>query len=366
MAQNLLSGCEASCNSLDLTVSLTVLMGMSANEETNLVRDCVLEDRRVRLVAKSGCFAIIAKGVGISTFLRCRLVEKGAKEARGQMEEKEGSSVFYYKGTSLRPVLETSGTSRSLGWVDEPRMPIDGLPMHQSFRLPRHGFRHVAESGMSETFLVFTIVFTVVSLRSASHNILSNRSLGRQSMGSNAAGDLAHKTMKHAGNCSCGLVQVELLTDPVMNYFCHCSHCRKFASEYEKEPRSYLAACAVWRWTVNVQGTVEYTPSVGAWGLFSLKRGRCVQCKDPVWERGGRLAYPFRMVAAQPLGLEPDVNLYYDSGFKDGPTHVRTIQSDWGSLLYEIWLIVTVGIPRLPWSLGAAIRNKLSRKDKAQ
>ena len=146
--------------------------------------------------------------------------------------------------------------------------------------------------------------------------------------------------MKHSGTCACGSVRISLLTDPVMLYNCHCSHCRAFASMHEKEPRPYQQACAVWRWTVLVdEGEVEYQHTVGAWGLFSLQRGRCRQCKDPIWERGGRLAYPYCMVATKPLALEPDVNLYYDSGLKQGLLGLRTIRTDLGSFLFEALII---------------------------
>ena len=165
--------------------------------------------------------------------------------------------------------------------------------------------------------------------------------------------------MKHQGSCSCDSVRIGLLTDPIMKYYCHCSHCRRFASAHcAQQAKPYQSACAAWRWTVVLQGEdhIDYEHTVGAWGLFSLSRGRCSKCKDPIWERGGRAALPFCMVVAEPLQIQPDMNLYYDSGFQKGPNNDKvrvTIHSDMGSFLYELWLVVTVAIPAIPRSLLA-------------
>jgi hypothetical protein len=145
---------------------------------------------------------------------------------------------------------------------------------------------------------------------------------------------------------------IGLLTNPVMTYCCHCSHCRKFASAYNKEEQPYQAACAAWSWTVCTEGELEYTYTVGCKGLFSLARGRCVKCKDPIVEQGGRAALPFSMVVAKPLKIQPHVNLYYDSGWKDGPHDMRTtIRSDVGSFFYELWVILISAVPQLPYTL---------------
>jgi hypothetical protein len=159
-------------------------------------------------------------------------------------------------------------------------------------------------------------------------------------------------TMKYEGSCQCGSVKIGLLTDPAIKYNCHCSHCRKFASAYSKEEQPYQAACAVWSWTVCVEGDLDYTYTVGCKGLFSLARGRCAKCKDPMVERGGRAAIAFSMVVAKPLKIQPDLNLYYDSGWKQGPNNLSvTIYSDLGSFLYEMWLILIHAIPQIPYSL---------------
>ena len=64
------------------------------------------------------------------------------------------------------------------------------------------------------------------------------------------------------------------------------------------------------------------------------------------------MALPFSMVVANPLKIQPDINLYYESGWKKGPEDMRvTIRSDMGSFLYELWAILIVAIPQLPFSL---------------
>jgi hypothetical protein len=165
--------------------------------------------------------------------------------------------------------------------------------------------------------------------------------------------------MKYQGKCTCGAVQVGILTEPIMKYNCHCSHCRRFASRYEdeKEPAAYYTSAFVWRWSVRVEGDVEFEQStgVGAARLFGLQRGRCASCKQPVWEKGTRLALLYAMVAIPPLqGLEPDTNIYYDSGLKQGTLGLKTtIYSDLGSLLYEVGLVLMVSIRMLPTSIFA-------------
>jgi len=154
--------------------------------------------------------------------------------------------------------------------------------------------------------------------------------------------------MLHEGTCPCGAVRMGLLSSPIMKYLCHCSHCRKFSGQ------PYQACVAVFRWSINVEGPIEYVKTVGGGGLFSLDRGRCSNCKAPIVEYGGRCALPYAMCAAEPLGIEPDINFYYDSGLKQGPEDLRvTIRTDFGSFMYEIWLILTVAIPSLPMSLWA-------------
>ena len=171
--------------------------------------------------------------------------------------------------------------------------------------------------------------------------------------------------MKHQGTCKCGAVKIGLLADPIMKYYCHCSHCRRFASRYQPNEKPYQSACAAWIWTVQVTGTIDYEHTVGAWGLFSLARGRCSSCHDPVWEKGGRLALPYAMVMAEPLHIQPDMNIYYDSGHKKGPANMRvTIHSDWGSFLYEIWLVLTVALVTVPSTVWAwLVSNKEWKQD---
>lgn len=164
------------------------------------------------------------------------------------------------------------------------------------------------------------------------------------------------EVMKHQGTCKCGAVKVGILTDPIMKHNCHCSHCRRFASKFENEPVSSFPGVFVWRWSVQVEGEIAYEPSTGAGGLVAFSRGRCASCKQPVWERGGRFAAPFATVSIPPLtGIETDANIYYDSGLKQGTTlGMKTnINSDFGSLLYVVWRVLTVAIPLLPASIFA-------------
>jgi hypothetical protein len=169
--------------------------------------------------------------------------------------------------------------------------------------------------------------------------------------------------MKNQGECTCGKVKVGILTESLMSYNCHCSNCRAFASKFRKEPQPFQAAVFVWRWSVKTEGAIEYEQSVALGGLFAMQRGRCASCKDPIWEQGQRLAAPYAMVMAKPLGIIPDTNLYYDSGYKKGPTDMKvTIYSDLGSLVYEIWIVLSVAIWHLPQSVFASLGTKEFKK----
>ena len=160
--------------------------------------------------------------------------------------------------------------------------------------------------------------------------------------------------MKHQGCCSCGKVQIGLLTNPIFTCNCHCSHCRGFASKHSKDgPKEYLPTCAVWKWSLVVRGELEYENTNGAGGIFALQRGRCVHCRDPVCEQGRRGAFTFATVMTNPLpNVESDTNLYYDSGSKNGPNDMKvTIYSDIGSFFYQLWLVLIIGLPSLPMSI---------------
>ena len=184
--------------------------------------------------------------------------------------------------------------------------------------------------------------------------------------------------MKYHGSCSCGNVLVGLLSEPCMKYNCHCSHCRNFLGKYivkegRSKPPEYLSGCAVWKWQLvvrpgnnkdggsdgNSNDLLEYEYTNGSFGLFSLSRGRCKICMDPLVEYGGRLAILFAMVNVSPFQgkIKPTINLHYDSGYKNsGPTGndhgiTTTIFTDSGSVLYEIYLILTVAIPQIPYTL---------------
>ena len=173
--------------------------------------------------------------------------------------------------------------------------------------------------------------------------------------------------MKYQGKCKCGAVRVGILSEPIMKYNCHCSHCRGFASRYEKEPAPYYASAFVWRWSVQVDGDIEFERStgLGAASLFALQRGRCAACKQPVWEKGERLAFLYAMVAIPPLqGVESDTNIYYNSGLKQGTLGLKTtIYSDFGSLLYEVGLVMMVSIRLLPASIFALFGNRKFKED---
>lgn len=170
--------------------------------------------------------------------------------------------------------------------------------------------------------------------------------------------------MKYQGSCKCGAVKVGILTEPVMKYHCHCSNCRGFISKFEDKPKPYTSAVWVWRWALKVEGDIDYTYTTALGGIMALQRGRCASCKQPVCESGGRLAAPYAMVLSPPLDITPDTNIFYDSGFKQGPTDMKvTVNSDLGSLLYEIWILLTVAIPALPASIFALLRKSEFKKD---
>lgn len=162
--------------------------------------------------------------------------------------------------------------------------------------------------------------------------------------------------MKYQGACRCGKVRIGIDIDPFLIYNCHCSHCRAFAS-HGGDPALFHAGAAVWRWNVQVDSDedniLEYEQTSANVGLFSMSRGRCRDCKDPMIEYCHRMVAPFVMVAHSPLpGLPPpDTNIFYNSGHRKGTGDLRTIHSDFGSLLYEVWIILIVAIPSIPRSI---------------
>ena len=168
-----------------------------------------------------------------------------------------------------------------------------------------------------------------------------------------------------SGTCHCGAVSIAIDMKPFLTYNCHCSHCRAFASRYGSEPVPFHGGGAVWKWNVaflpghdnnkDDDALMEYERSTSLGGLFGMSRGRCRICHQPIWERGERAIFPFAMVMTAPLlpELHPDTDIYYDSGLQQGPTTSTVIRSDLGSLLYELYLIVVVAIPRIISSHGA-------------
>jgi hypothetical protein len=174
--------------------------------------------------------------------------------------------------------------------------------------------------------------------------------------------------MKYHGACSCGKVKIGIDLDPFLIYNCHCSHCRSFASGVGS--KNAKAAChagaALWRWNMHlwcdddslggsndVNEIMEYEKTSANGGLFAMSRGRCRHCKDPMVEYCHRLVAPFVMVACDPVvGLpKPNTNIFYNSGYQKGTDGLRTIYSDFGSLLYEAWIIFIIAIPSLPRSI---------------
>lgn len=195
--------------------------------------------------------------------------------------------------------------------------------------------------------------------------------------------------MKYQGSCQCGRVRVGILSEPFLKYNCHCSHCRAFASKYNDtiiaddgtdkssmnhNPTNggapYHSGVFVWRWSVVLleeedergrDEAIEYEYSSSLGGLFGLARGRCSNCKQPIWERGRILAAPYAMVMVPPLrNVVPDTNIFYNSGYqKDTTAGVRrTIYTDFGSWMFEIWIVLSVAIPQLPSSIFEYLISK--------
>lgn len=175
-----------------------------------------------------------------------------------------------------------------------------------------------------------------------------------------------------SGSCQCGLVSMSIDVKPFLSYACHCSHCRGFASRYLHDACSYHSGAAVWKWNVFIKGNehIDYEHSSSLGGLFAMSRGRCSKCKQPIWESGKRVIFPFAMVMGESLlpNLKPEVDIYYDSGHQRGAITSKVLSSDLGSLAYEIYIILFVAIPEIPWSIFKRLTRKVqfsdpSRKD---
>jgi len=171
------------------------------------------------------------------------------------------------------------------------------------------------------------------------------------------------------GTCSCGAVSLAVDVKPLMSYNCHCSNCRAYVSKYRENPVPCHAAGAFFKWNVSLKQDseqhMEYEHTSALFGLFAMSRGRCKHCKQPIWESGERLVVPFAMVSGTPLlkNIEPTTNLFYNSGPQQGPTEgLKTLYTDLGSLLYELYYIASRAIPLLPWSIYKRMaRDKQNR-----
>jgi len=182
-----------------------------------------------------------------------------------------------------------------------------------------------------------------------------------------------------SGQCRCGAVSIAIDMKPFLNYNCHCSHCRGFASRCQpqrddtdatddKEGVLYHGGGAVWKWNVQFlngsDNNIEYEGSSSLGGLFAMQRGKCRICRQAIWESGQRLIFPLAMVMAAPLlpGICPDTDIFYDSGYQKGTTGTKVLQTDLGSLTYEIFLLVVKAIPSIPWSLYKRFTRTTARR----
>lgn len=162
--------------------------------------------------------------------------------------------------------------------------------------------------------------------------------------------------IKHSGSCSCGAIQVGILTNPFLKFYCHCSNCRRFVRKYNKDADPYNGGGFVWKWSLVLlkeEGEIEYEYMTALGGLMATKRGRCAKCKDVVVEYGLRGALPLAFATLPTFTtFQPDTNIFYNSGEKKGTLGMpRTLYSDWGSLLYETWCMFCglLQIPELVW-----------------
>lgn len=173
-----------------------------------------------------------------------------------------------------------------------------------------------------------------------------------------------------SGTCSCGAVKLAIDIMPLLSYSCHCSRCRKFINRYLSKPVAYSGGAAVFQWNVAIEGEedISYEQSSALGGLFAMSRGRCSKCHQIVWESGENLIMPFAMVMTTVLpDLKPTADIFYGSGKKEGPTAPLVFHSDLGSLAFEIFMIIFVAIPMIPWSLCARLmRSSASTKPSAK
>ncbi|CAB9521450.1 expressed unknown protein [Seminavis robusta] len=174
-----------------------------------------------------------------------------------------------------------------------------------------------------------------------------------------------------SGKCRCGSVSIAIDTKPFLTYNCHCSHCRAFASRHRSEPAAYHGGGAVFKWNVALEGeeNIEYEQSTSLGGLLAMSRGRCSKCHECIWESGERAMLPVAMVMTELLpNLNPDTDIFYDSGLKGGPTTSTVIRSDLGSLFYEIIVILFMAVPTIPWTVLKRLtrRNDGSARSKVE
>jgi hypothetical protein len=142
----------------------------------------------------------------------------------------------------------------------------------------------------------------------------------------------------HKDTCSCGAVTIRTYTTSMLTFNCHCSHCRASTGA------PYCESSMFWKCAVGLVGPIEYHRTSAQGGLIGLDRGRCSDCHDPVIDVGRALLSMFRFPSAKVLRLEPDTNIFYNSGEQGGTLGLKTYKADFMSSVFVYPIILCKGV----------------------
>merc|ERR1712194_172353 len=142
-----------------------------------------------------------------------------------------------------------------------------------------------------------------------------------------------------AGSCKCGAVKMwQRRAGGLFAFRCHCSHCRNAYEKDEITQGKYSSGNIDWCCNIKSEGPVKSTFTCSP-STVCLRREECAECGTPTVSRGRGSLTGFTFInfenfnRGQPVPLvNPDANIFYNSGLKEGEDGIKTYYSDVGSL----------------------------------
>eukprot|EP00798_Chlamydomonas_sp_ICE-L_P014905 gene14905-20954_t len=148
-----------------------------------------------------------------------------------------------------------------------------------------------------------------------------------------------------SGSCTCGAVQLETVTNPIISFECHCSVCRDFYKSKSAAGNAFWTPAVI---ITKGKDKLEITKTFQMGGCTGLERSRCSSCKCPVIAKGIRGYTGLCFIPKIVLANEPKIHVFVNSGEGGDTGNLPCIKSDAGSLLYTTVLFLTFGMIQWP------------------